>query len=143
MWYIFTKSSKYRTLFINILLFMHLQRKHIKVIFVIIIYVVQPLLILSFIFVQLEHYEDGHLVHKLNDFWPNLIINKPNYNYWKQEFEKHGSCFFPTQEQYFESTAWMVDQIPGLTPKLESEGQYTIVLYYIETLSITFCNFYH
>uniref|UniRef100_A0A7N2R101 Uncharacterized protein n=1 Tax=Quercus lobata TaxID=97700 RepID=A0A7N2R101_QUELO len=75
-----------------------------------------------FNFPKLEHYEDGHLVHKLNDFWPNLIINKPNYNYWKQEFEKHGSCFFPTQEQYFESTAWMVDQIPGLTPKLESEG---------------------
>ena len=50
---------------------------------------------------------------KLNSFWPNLKMG-PNGGFWKHEYETHGSCFFPTQEKYFESIVQMTDRIPYL-----------------------------
>lgn len=49
----------------------------------------------------------------MNYYWPNLKEGRNQF--WENEYEKHGSCVFATQEEYFKSTVGMVDQIPDLT----------------------------
>ena len=79
-------------------------------------------------FVQLEQYHNGDLVRSLNYFWLNLN-NGPISDIWRRQYEKHGSCFFQTQVEYFESTVVMMRQIPDLPQKLENEGY--ILYFYI------------
>ena len=120
MLYIFTKSSKYCTLLINILLFMCLQYKHISHFCY---YYIRSLAFINIVhfFVQLKQYQNGDLVNKLKSFWPNLKKG-PNEGFWGKEYKKHGSCFFPKQVEYFLSTVRMMHQIPDLTQKLEDKG---------------------
>ena len=65
----------------------------------------------------------------LNKFWPNLKKG-PNKGFWKNEYKKHMALAASQHEEYyFESTVWMMRQIPKLTQKLEHKG--CILYFYI------------
>ena len=104
----------------NVVLFICLQCKHMKVVLVITMYVVQSLLMLSIFFVQPNLGRD--LVGTLTKIWPNLLRNRRDIYFWRDEYVSHGYCYFLTPKMYLESTVRMWGQIPPLTSMYDRRG---------------------
>jgi len=49
------------------------------------------------------------LIPEMETFWPNLMTDRPGYDFWTHEYEKHGTCAeslpdLSTEHKYFEKT---------------------------------------
>ncbi|GMY21816.1 ribonuclease S-7-like [Fagus crenata] len=66
-----------------------------------------------------------NLMDFMKKYWPNLKSPGDNYRLWEHEYQKHGSCFSPFQEQpllYFQKTVTMALQIRSVTNILYHSG---------------------
>ena len=67
----------------------------------------------------------------LNRYWPSLKANNLNEEFWKYEYEKHGSCISPfhnDQDRYF-SEALKVAENSNLENVLSNAGSIHIYIY--------------
>jgi len=62
---------------------------------------------------------DPSLVPGLNKYWLDLTKSENNnHGFWKAQYDKHGSCTFNNQDEYFYLTLTMVASLGDLVLKL-------------------------